>query len=326
MKLKNTVGLVVGAALAASTMPVMAQTAGSVEVEAFAKRYFTDSFRDLNDGALVGGAIGYYLTDDVLLNVGLGTYRNLRTEERFGAANKREDIDGRLSHVEAVYHFGEGNFRPYVSGGLAHQELDQVGKSNRDRTTMALAGFGVKNYLNENFFLKAGVDVAYGFDHSNTEWMAGVGMGLNFGGKAAPVAEPAPAPVVAPAPAPQPEPQMQAVRVELDVKFDFDRDSIRPEFRQDIQSLAEFMKTYPSVTTTVEGHTDSVGSDVYNQRLSERRANAVRQALIAEGVDASRVSAVGHGEARPIADNATDAGRAMNRRVEAEVEAKVQVR
>src|SRR5690606_31275038 len=116
------------------------------------------------------------------------------------------------------------------------------------------------------------------------------------------------------------------LRVELDVKFDFDRDTIRPEFRQDIQSLAEFMRTYPSVTTTVEGHTDSVGSDAYNQNLSERRANSVRQALIDEGVEASRVNAVGYGESRPIADNSTDDGRAMNRRVEAEVETQVEVR
>ncbi|PKM04873.1 MAG: porin [Gammaproteobacteria bacterium HGW-Gammaproteobacteria-6] len=321
MKLKNTLGIVVGTAIAASfAMPVMAQSAGSVEVEAFAKRYFTDSYRDLNDGALVGGGIGYFLTDDVLLNINLGTYRNLESDVT------GEDIDGRLSTVEAVYHFGSGAVRPYVSGGLGHQELDQVGTSSRDRTTMALVGAGVKNYLSENFFLKAGVDVMHGFDSSNTEWMAGVGLGLNFGAAPAPapVAQPAPAP--APAPAPQPAPEMQSVRVELDVKFDFDRDTIRPEYRQDIQSLAEFMKTYPSVTTMVEGHTDSVGNDAYNQNLSERRANSVRQALIAEGVEASRVSSAGYGESRPIADNATDEGRSMNRRVEAEVEAQVQVR
>ncbi|MFN3581546.1 MAG: OmpA family protein [Pseudomonas sp.] len=320
MKLKNTLGIVVGAVVAASTMPAMAQSAGSVEVEAFAKRYFTDSYRDLSDGTLVGGGIGYFLTDDVLLNVNLGTYRNLDADVN------GESIDGRLMAVEAVYHFGQGAIRPYVSGGLGHQELDQVGTSQRDRTTMGIVGFGVKNYLSDHFFVKAGADVLYGFDSRNTEWQAGVGMGLNFGGAAAPapVAQPAPAP--APAPAPQPEPQMQSVRVELDVKFDFDRDTIRPEFRQDIQSLAEFMKTYPSVTTTVEGHTDSVGSDSYNQNLSERRANAVRQALVNEGVESSRVSSVGYGEARPIADNETDEGRAMNRRVEAEVEAQVEVR
>lgn len=319
MKLKNTVGIVVGAAIAASALPVMAQGAGSVEVEAFAKRYFSDSLHHMSDGTLVGGSLGYFLTDDVLLDIGLGTYKSLDSDIT------GESLDGRMGHVEAVYHFGEGAIRPYVSGGFAHQELDQPNTNTRDRTTIAMAGFGVKNYLNENFFVKAGVDALYGLDHRNTEWQAGVGLGLNFGGKAAaPVA--AVEEVVEIIEEPRAEPEYQNVRVELDVKFDFDRDTIRPEFRQDIQSLAEFMKTYPSVTTTVEGHTDSVGSDAYNQKLSERRAKAVRQALIGEGVDSSRVNAVGYGEARPIADNATDDGRAMNRRVEADVETAVEVR
>ena len=74
---------------------------------------------------------------------------------------------------------------------------------------------------------------------------------------------------------------------------------------------------------TVEGHTDSVGTDAYNQRLSERRANAVRRVLVDElGVEGNRVNAVGYGESRPVADNSTEEGRAINRRVEAEVEAR----
>ena len=101
MKLKNTLGIVVGAAIAASTMPAMAQSAGSVEVEAFAKRYFTDSYRDMSDGTLVGGGIGTFLTDDVLLNVTLGTYRDSLELDATG-----EELDGRLMALEAVYHFG----------------------------------------------------------------------------------------------------------------------------------------------------------------------------------------------------------------------------
>ncbi len=318
MKLKNTVGLVVGSVIAASSIPVMAMSQqGSVEVEAFADRYFTDSKYDMNDGTLVGGSIGYFLTDDVLLNVGLGKYENLEFDDT------KNEVDGSLFQVEAVHHFGANNVRPYISAGLAHQELEPEGTSINDRTTMAMAGVGIKNYLNENFFVKAGLDALYGFDHGNTEWQAGVGLGINFGSKKE---EAVVAAAPAPMPAPEPAPEMQSVRVELDVLFDFDKDTIRPEYRQDIQSLAEFMKTYPSVTTTVEGHTDSVGSDAYNQNLSERRANSVREALISEGVDGSRVSSAGYGEARPIADNSTDEGRSMNRRVEAEVEAEVEVR
>ena len=117
---------------------------------------------------------------------------------------------------------------------------------------------------------------------------------------------------------------MLGVRVELDVKFDFDKATVRPESYGEIRSLADFMQQYPQTTTVVEGHTDAVGSDQYNQRLSERRAQAVRDVLVQQGVDASRVESVGYGESQPIADNSTEAGRQLNRRVEAEVEARVE--
>lgn len=115
----------------------------------------------------------------------------------------------------------------------------------------------------------------------------------------------------------------EAVRVELDVKFDFDKSVVKPDSYDDIKAVADFMKQYPQTSTVVEGHTDSVGTDAYNQGLSERRAGAVRDVLVNQyGIDASRVQAVGYGESRPVADNATSEGRAINRRVEAEVEAR----
>ena len=115
----------------------------------------------------------------------------------------------------------------------------------------------------------------------------------------------------------------EAVRVELDVKFDFDKAQVKPESYGDIKNLADFLTQYPQTTTVVEGHTDSVGSDAYNQGLSERRANAVRDVLVNQyGVGSDRVNAVGYGETRPVADNDSADGRAVNRRVEAEVEAR----
>ena len=121
----------------------------------------------------------------------------------------------------------------------------------------------------------------------------------------------------------EPEPVAEAVRVELDVKFDFDRAEVKSGSYDDIRNLADFMKEYGQTSTVVEGHTDSVGTDAYNQKLSERRANAVRDVLVNQhGLDSSRIEAVGYGESRPVADNATEEGRAINRRVEAEVEAR----
>jgi outer membrane protein OmpA-like peptidoglycan-associated protein len=120
-----------------------------------------------------------------------------------------------------------------------------------------------------------------------------------------------------------PEPVAEAVRVELDVKFDFDKSVVKEGSFDDIKNVADFMAQYPQTTTVVEGHTDSIGTDAYNQGLSERRANAVRDVLVDQyGVAAERVNAVGYGETRPVADNSTPEGRAINRRVEAEVEAR----
>jgi outer membrane protein OmpA-like peptidoglycan-associated protein len=115
----------------------------------------------------------------------------------------------------------------------------------------------------------------------------------------------------------------EPVRVELDVKFDFDQAVVKQGSQADIKSLADFMKQYPQTTTTVEGHTDAIGTDAYNQGLSERRAHAVRDVLVIQhGIAISRVSSVGYGESRPVADNTAESGRAINRRVEAEVEAR----
>ena len=85
------------------------------------------------------------------------------------------------------------------------------------------------------------------------------------------------------------------------------------------------MEVYGNTNVVIEGHTDSRGSDAYNQALSERRANAVRDELVNEnGIAAERVSTVGYGESRPVSSNDTDAGRAQNRRIEAVISVEVE--
>ena len=83
----------------------------------------------------------------------------------------------------------------------------------------------------------------------------------------------------------------------------------------DIQKVAEFMRNYPDVTMTVEGHTDDRASAQHNLRLSKKRAQAVKRELVKTGIRSSRLRAVGYGESQPIADNATEEGRVQNRRV-----------
>lgn len=101
-----------------------------------------------------------------------------------------------------------------------------------------------------------------------------------------------------------------------DITFDVDRSDIKPQFQSTLANVAQTLREYASTTVDVAGHADSTGPDDYNQALSQRRADAVAQALVSNGVQPVRVVAVGFGESRPIADNATVAGRQANRRVE----------
>jgi outer membrane protein OmpA-like peptidoglycan-associated protein len=101
-----------------------------------------------------------------------------------------------------------------------------------------------------------------------------------------------------------------------DVPFETGQASLKPGATTAIDRLVQFMRDYPERSVRIEGHTDSVGSAVTNQQLSERRAVAVRDALVARGVEATRIETVGHGEARPIAGNDTAGGRQQNRRIE----------
>ena len=106
-----------------------------------------------------------------------------------------------------------------------------------------------------------------------------------------------------------------------DVLFDFNSSALRPESRSPLSDIAEVFARYPEQTISVEGHTDSVGSDSYNQRLSEQRADRVRDFLVDRGVSSSRIRAIGYGETRPKASNSDAEGRQLNRRVEIHVKA-----
>ena len=100
------------------------------------------------------------------------------------------------------------------------------------------------------------------------------------------------------------------------ILFDTGKSSIKAESTSVMVDIIQILNEYPTAKFTVEGHTDSVGSDKLNQKLSEERANSVRDFLIDKGIDSSRLSAIGYGEEKPIATNNTRAGRAQNRRVE----------
>ncbi|MBI3301269.1 MAG: OmpA family protein [Deltaproteobacteria bacterium] len=178
--------------------------------------------------------------------------------------------------------------------------------------------------------------------HKDHDRVAGIGAGVAAGaliggligymlaGEEAPPPAPPPpppAPRAAPAPPPPAPAPAEAKKIVLrGINFDFDKSNIKREFMPVLDEAAQILKDNPNVKVTVEGHTDSIGSDAYNQRLSERRANAVKKYLVSKGVAADRLDAVGRGESQPIAPNKTPdgkdnpEGRAMNRRAELKVQ------
>jgi outer membrane protein OmpA-like peptidoglycan-associated protein len=115
------------------------------------------------------------------------------------------------------------------------------------------------------------------------------------------------------------EGNLLAITLRGDVTFDTDSATVKPGLYSEIDRIAQVMVQYPQTRIRVEGYTDSQGAESYNQRLSERRADSVKNLLVDQGVDSARIEAVGYGEALPVATNATTVGRAQNRRVEIKV-------
>ena len=148
-------------------------------------------------------------------------------------------------------------------------------------------------------------------------------------GAIVPVAAPAPAPVAAPAPAPAAAPAAPAVvapamvaekvTYAADAFFDFNKSVLKPEGKAKLDDLVGKVKGINLEVIIAVGHTDSVGSDAYNQKLSVRRSEAVKAYLVSSGIEKNRVYTEGKGEKQPVADNKTAEGRAKNRRVEIEV-------
>jgi len=155
-----------------------------------------------------------------------------------------------------------------------------------------------------------------------------VGLVLRFGGGEPAPRAATPPPYVAPvaaAPAPYVEPVLVVVPVArtqqycsiLDVQFEINQKTVQREAEERLDVLVTFMRKYPDTTAVIEGHTDEVGTTADNMRLSQSRADSMLNYLASRGIARSRLQAVGYGETRPIADNSTQIGKRLNRRINA---------
>ncbi|BDU74219.1 OmpA family protein [Mesoterricola silvestris] len=258
------------------------------------------------------------------------------------------------AHLSGLFNLAPGatTWVPYLRAGAGSTTVDTPFSFSNGYTTRFSyhAGAGVQGHFGENFLLgleARGVRIET--QKSYTEVLGLVTLGFRWGQAAkpapAPVAAPAPepapapkvepppppppAPVVAPppppapvAPPPPPPPPAKIVLDEAVLHFANGKSDISPEGTQAVRKVAESLKTFKgSYTLVVSGHTSSVGKAAFNKALSLRRANAVAKVLTDSGIPAASIRTEGAGPDHPIADNATKAGQARNRRVEIDVKA-----
>jgi len=297
-----------------------------------------DSDRQSDDefGYTVG--LGYGLNDNLALEL---NHANLKMNTLAG----RERL--RSIRLDAIYKLDNsiGVLSPYFAAGLGHTHF----YSNDDTTVNA--GAGLTYRFNDRVEWRASARTFYGFDDGTYDFGIDTGLVFHLGEARSR------APEVAPTPAPAPvvvdtdgdgvpdnrddcpgTPRTYAVddrgcpimieevaRIELNVEFEFDRAEVRPEYFDEIRRVSDFMDANEDTVAALGGHTDNIGTEAYNQDLSERRAAAVRQVLIDRfDISPARITSNGYGESQPVASNATAAGRERNRRVESVLSSTVQ--
>jgi len=247
------------------------------------------------------------------------------------AANRKvdADIDIYSAMVNGKIYPLQGIIQPYLLGGLGtvvghtDEKVNNGGEST-DAVFGGRIGGGIDYYFTRNVVLN--FDISYtvttktykpdGFeqDISLTHVPISAGVIYRFGLPAAQAAPPPPPPPPPAAAAP-----MKKKIILRGVNFDFDKSNIRADARPVLDEAISTLKEAGDIRVSVEGHTDSRGTDEYNEGLSIRRANAVADYLEDGGITRSRLEVTGFGETKPIATNDTDDGRAQNRRVELNV-------
>jgi OOP family OmpA-OmpF porin len=285
-------------------------------------------------GTDVGGGLKFGKAISPLFDIQIGgTY----------ARNKDNGVkyDQALLGIDSLLMFSRSNFRPFLLVGVGAQRDKRTGFGGKASETSpyVTAGLGFQLGLSDRWSMQADYrtvqghmkdDNDFGFKRSNNKYFA---VGFNYAFSSPPVAAVAPAPeptpvaVVEAPPAPMPPPppaRFEKVTMSATELFEFNKATLRAP-QPKLDEIAAALQADMSITDIdVTGYTDRLGSDKYNQALSERRAVAVREYLVARGIDGSRLKAVGKGESNPVVE-CNDKKRAdliaclaPNRRVEVE--------
>ena len=286
------------------------------------------------------------------LNFGFNLFDSFIDQVEIGFTNTLDQVDyenGTSTNVTRTFtnlikeYSLTDNTSLYSLVGIGYEFFSNDDDLSNENSFFGNYGLGIKYKISEQVALKLDARHMIETDHGDNNLSYNVGLSVPFGevAKAAPVVATV-APVVAkvaPVEAPKDSdsdgvidsldecPNTMAkskvdsvgcmTLVNLNINFDTNKSNIKDSYNTRIVEFANMLKANPKLKATIGAHTDSVGSDAYNQKLSERRAASTVEALKALKVDPSKITAVGYGEAKPVATNATAEGKAQNRRVEA---------
>ena len=327
--------------VACATMMLAANSDYKYEITPTFGGVYTEGNLGLDRNYANGGlSLGFNQFDSFIDQVELGFLRSIE-DVNYDGSNSDTGITRVFTNLIKEYDL-TSDVSLYTLIGAGVEIFDSEANGNEDGL-FGNYGAGIKYKVADNFALKFDVRHLIEADHGDNNLLYNVGFAVPFGevAKAAPVVEKS-APVVekaAPVEAPKdsdadgvidsldecPNTMAKAkvdsvgcmTLVNLNINFDTNSSVIKDSYNSRIVEFANMMKANPKLKATIGAHTDSVGSDAYNQKLSERRAASTVEALKALKVDPSKITAVGYGETKPVATNATAEGKAQNRRVEA---------
>ena len=327
--------------VACATMMLAANSDYKYEITPTIGGVYTEGNLGLDRNYANGGlSLGFNQFDSFIDQVELGFLRSIE-DVNYKGTNADTGITRVFTNFIKEYSL-TSDVSLYTLIGAGVEIFDNEANGNEDGL-FGNYGAGIKYKIADQFALKFDVRHLIEADHGDNNLLYNIGFAVPFGevAKAAPVVEKAAPVVVAPAPVETPKdsdadgvidsldecPNTMAkakvdsvgcmTLVNLNINFDTNKSDIKDSYNTRIVEFANMLKANPKLKATIEAHTDSVGSDAYNQKLSERRAASTVEALKALKVDTSKIKAVGYGETRPVATNATAEGKAENRRVEA---------
>lgn len=314
-------------ALLAGTLAMA--TAYDYELTPLVGYNFTEGNLDIKDHAVYGAELQYN-GFDFFLKPELSILYSRANSENI-TPSVEQNVMYRTA-LNGVYEYEKlGIVTPLAKIGVGYEAMGEHYSGNED-SRFINAGVGAKVAFTDSLALK--LESVYMSKCNDSRWDNNLavlaGLTFAFGGeKAAPVAA---APVVAEPVAVKPAAPLKKVvevqapacpqKINLHINFETDSAVIAKESESRVVKFAETLKCTPTYQAEIIGHTDSTASDAYNQKLSEKRAAAVKNMMVKNGVAADRVTTTGKGEKEPVASNKTKEGRAENRRIEAQITTK----